>query len=75
MAPYFCILVPKLITLGVEHESEANFQSWINQISFVNLFLTVDTLRVTTMVYSNEAMGAEVHYSAKVAGIISEAWR
>ena len=39
----------------------------LNQISFVRLSFV--------LVYSNEAMGGEVHYSTKVVGIVSEAWK
>ena len=31
-------------------------------------FLTVETLSIEILVVSNDAMGAEVHYSAKVRG-------
>ena len=36
-------------------------------------FLTVNTLDIKILVYSNDSMEAEVHYSAKVVGTVTKA--
>ena len=44
------------------------FDSWSDGLCFVR-FLTVETLGIKILVYSNDGMEGEVHYLAKVASI------